>query len=66
MSHLHFNEGSDYFGKMKSFAPPEKETKHVHVSAADLLYTAADLYTSQLLIYIYYIIFLQLKVFLSK
>ena len=32
----HFDEGSDYFGKMKSFAPPQKETKHVHVSAADL------------------------------
>ena len=36
MSHLYFDEGSDYFGKMKSFAPPQKETKHVHVSAADL------------------------------
>ena len=38
MSHLYFNEGSDYFGKTKSFAPPKKETKHVHVSAADLLH----------------------------
>ena len=25
--------------KMKSFAPPKKETKHMHVSAADLLHT---------------------------
>ena len=34
----YFNEWSDYFGKMKSFAPPKKETKHVHVSTADLLH----------------------------
>ena len=39
MPHLYFNEGSDYFGKMRPFAPPKKESKHVHVSAADLLYT---------------------------
>ena len=25
--------------KMKSFAPPLKETKHIHTSAADLLHT---------------------------
>ena len=25
--------------KMKSFAPPWKETKHIHASAADLLHT---------------------------
>ena len=37
MSHLYFNEGSDYFGKMKSFTPPF--AKHVHVSVADLLHT---------------------------
>ena len=25
--------------KMKSFNPPQKETKHIHASAADLLHT---------------------------
>ena len=25
--------------KTKPFAPPEKETKHIHVSTADLLHT---------------------------
>ena len=25
--------------KMKSFAPTQKETKHIHASAADLLHT---------------------------
>ena len=42
MSHLYFNEESGYFKEntceMKSFAPPYKETKHIH--AADLLHIA--------------------------
>ena len=28
--------------KMKFFAPPEKETKHSHASAADLLHTVLE------------------------
>ena len=28
--------------KIKSFAPPWKETKHIHASAADLLHTVSE------------------------
>ena len=28
-----------YVKMMKSLAPPKKETKHIHLSAADLLHT---------------------------
>ena len=28
--------------KMKSFAPPSKETKHIYASAADLLHTVLE------------------------
>ena len=28
--------------KMKSFAPPQKETKHIHASGADLLHTILE------------------------
>ena len=28
--------------KMKSFTPPEKETKHIHASAADVLHRVLE------------------------
>ena len=37
MSHLYFNEESHYSEENNFFTPPQKETKHIHVSAADLL-----------------------------
>ena len=46
MSHLYFNEDSDYSEEntceVKSFAPPQKKTKHIHASAADLLHTMLE------------------------
>ena len=46
MSCLYFNEESDILRnihvKMKSFSPLQKETKHIHASAADLLHTVLE------------------------
>ena len=42
MPHLYFNKDSDYSEENtceKSFAPPQKKTKHIHASFADLLHT---------------------------
>ena len=44
MSHLYFNEESDY-SKENTWlhhSPPSKETKHIHASAADLLHTVLE------------------------
>ena len=37
MSHLYFKEESDFY-----HSPPQKETKHIHASAADLLHTVLE------------------------
>ena len=46
MLHLYFNENSDYSEENtcenKSFVSPQKETKHIHTSAADLLHTVLE------------------------
>ena len=46
MSNLYFNEDSDYSEENtcenKSFAPPQKETKHIHASAVNLLHTVLE------------------------
>ena len=47
ISHLYFNEIMmiilrKIHVKMKSFAPPLKETKHIHASADDLLHTVLE------------------------
>ena len=46
MPRLYFNEESNILRKiqvkMKSFAPIQKETKHIHASAADLLHTVLE------------------------
>ena len=39
MSHLYLNKEDDYSVKIKSFAPPQKETKRIHVLAGDFLHT---------------------------
>ena len=43
MSHLYFNEESDYFKENKcgneAFRSTIEKTKHIHASAADLLHT---------------------------
>ena len=38
----YLNKESDYSVKMKSFVPRQKETKHIHVSAGDLLHTVLE------------------------
>ena len=46
MSHLHFNEESDYSEestcKNEVFRSTIEKTKHIHASAADLLYTVLE------------------------